>query len=69
MLPQLSCVPEELPKIKEVIAEQLVEPTAMKNLLGNENSTSEEAGDANAYVVTEGGELIGNNDQSDSAES
>ena len=47
---------EELPKIREVLTDQLVEPTVMKDQL----KTGEE--DANAFVVSEDGELIGNND-------
>ena len=52
---------EELPKIREVLADQLVEPTMMKDQLKTgDTSTGEE--DVNAFVVSEDGELIGNND-------
>ena len=52
---------EELPKIKEVIADQLVEPTSLKDQFAGEGS-KEETDDATAFAVTEGGELIENND-------
>jgi segregation and condensation protein B len=46
---------DELPKIKEVLAEQMVEPTVMKDVLvDNEDKTDE----AEALAVTDGGELI-----------
>jgi segregation and condensation protein B len=51
--------PEELPKIKEVMADQGIEPTVMKNaLFGNENPPE----DPEALSVTEDGDLIINND-------
>ena len=55
---------EELPKIREVIAEQLIEPTSMP---GNKPGT-DEPDEITALAVTEGGELILNNDQAESEE-
>jgi len=46
---------EELPKIKEVLADQLTAPTIIRDKVPGEAS-----GDAAAWAVTEGGELIGN---------
>jgi segregation and condensation protein B len=52
--------PEELPKIKEIAPDQVVEPTVMKdNLFGTETKTNEADP---ALSVTEGGELIINKD-------
>lgn len=60
---------DELPKIKEVLAEQLVEPTVMKDkLLGGE----EKAGNADvaeALAVTDGGELVLNTQAGEGEES
>ena len=54
---------DELPKIKEVLAEQMVEPTNMKDrLLGSEEKT-DTADETEALAVTDGGELIVNNEQ------
>ena len=55
--------PEELPKIREVIPEQAVEPTVMKNTLFGETPKTEEPD--TALSVTEGGELIINKDESE----
>lgn len=52
---------EELPKIREVLSDQLVEPTVMKDQLNTSGATTNEE-DANAFAVSEGGELIENND-------
>ncbi|MDZ4794300.1 MAG: SMC-Scp complex subunit ScpB [Bacteroidota bacterium] len=50
---------DELPKIKEVLAEQLVEPTIMKDVLeADENTDATE--EPEALAVTDGGELIVN---------
>ncbi len=46
---------DELPKIKEVLAEQLIEPTVMKNTLG---AKEDKAGDGEVLAVTDGGQLI-----------
>ncbi len=48
---------DELPKIKEVLAEQLVEPTVMNTIRSTEEKT-EGADDAKALAVTDNGELI-----------
>ena len=59
---------DELPKIKEVLAEQLVEPTIMKDILlgGEEKADSTE--ETEALAVTDGGELIVNQEQSEGEE-
>lgn len=59
---------DELPKIKEVLAEQLVEPTVMKDIQAEE-AKSEDGEDAEALVVTDSGELIVNNEQGEGEES
>ena len=60
---------DELPKIKEVLAEQMVEPTNMKDtLLGSEEKT-DTADETEALAVTDGGELIVNNEQTGGKES
>jgi segregation and condensation protein B len=57
---------EELPKIKEVLAEQMVEPTVMKDVAAdNEEKTDE----AEALAVTDGGELIVNKEPGEGEES
>lgn len=56
--------PGELPKIKEVLAEQAIEPTMMKETPGEEP----EGDDITALAVTEGGELVINNDQAEGEE-
>lgn len=59
---------DDLPKIKEVLAEQLVEPTIMKDVTGSEEEqspatdTNEETDNGEALAVTEEGELITNGD-------
>ncbi|MBE2230970.1 MAG: SMC-Scp complex subunit ScpB [Chitinophagaceae bacterium] len=55
---------EDLPRIKEVLAEQLVEPTIMKEVQEEGEATLPPADDSEtplALVVNEGGELIENN--------
>lgn len=53
---------DELPKIREVLADQLIEPTTIKG--GESTEANNENGeDITALAVTEGGELILNNDQ------
>lgn len=56
---------DELPKIKEVLSEQLVEPTVMKDVIEpNEERIEENNNDeAEALAVTDSGELIVNADQ------
>jgi segregation and condensation protein B len=51
---------DELPKIKEVLAEQLVEPTSMKDMLHNEEDKKDDPDDTEALAVTDNGELIVN---------
>ena len=60
---------DELPRIKEVLAEQLVEPTIMKDtLLGGEMKT-DGAEETEALAVTNGGELIVNKEPGEGEES
>lgn len=62
---------DDLPKIKEVLAEQLVEPTIMKDVIASEEEqppaadTNEEMDNGEALAVTEEGELITNSDQNE----
>ncbi len=50
---------EDLPKIKEVLADQMVEPTIMKDVIEAEEAKQEEAeNDDTLMAVTESGELI-----------
>lgn len=59
---------EELPKIKEVLAEQLVEPTVLKDVQA-EDSKTEDGEETEALAVTDSGELIVNNEQGEGEES
>jgi segregation and condensation protein B len=59
---------EELPKIKEVLADQIVEPTVLKDVATHNPESSEEA-EAEALAVTDGGELIVNKEQTEGEES
>ncbi len=60
---------EDLPKIKEVIAEQLVEPTVIKDVQSeNENSADEQLDSAEALAVNDGGELVINDASSEGEE-
>lgn len=56
---------EDLPKIREILADQLVEPTVMKDTLPEtEIQKKEEEGEADILMsVTEEGELIEKNDE------
>ena len=65
---------DDLPKIREVLAEQLIEPTVMREInteedisLKNEDAEGNE--ETEALAVTEGGELIVNNEQGEGEES
>ncbi len=58
---------DELPKIKEVLAEQLVEPTLMNNPMGNEEK-NEDNDETVALAVTDGGELVVNKEQGEGEE-
>lgn len=60
--------PEELPKLKEVSPDQIIEPTSLKNTLFGEDVKPEE-GPATELSVTETGELISNNDEAEGEES
>jgi segregation and condensation protein B len=57
---------DELPKIKEVLAEQMVDPTRINPMLGE--SRTGDAEEAEALAVTDAGELIVNNDNSEGEE-
>jgi segregation and condensation protein B len=59
---------DELPKIKEVMPDQDVEPTVMKNALFGENAGTGEPEIDTVLSVTEGGELIINNDMGEEEE-
>lgn len=60
---------EDLPKIKEVIAEKLVEPTVIKDVQSeNENSADEQLDNAEALAVNDGGELVVNDAGSEGEE-
>jgi segregation and condensation protein B len=59
---------DDLPKIKEVLAEQLVEPTIVKdamNKAGEEKAEGESEDGIEAMAVTDGGELVINNEQTE----
>lgn len=56
--------PEDLPKIKEVLAEQLVQPTSIINSRLSEQDNNEDTEDQEPLAVTDEGELImSNNDE------
>jgi segregation and condensation protein B len=59
---------EELPRIREVLSEQLIDPTSLQGNKPEGESGSDEPDDITALAVTEGGELILNNDQAESEE-
>lgn len=56
---------DELPKIKEVLAEQLVEPTVIKDTIDN---SEDKADDTEVLAVTDGGELIVSKEQGEGEE-
>ena len=56
---------DELPKIKEVLAEQLIEPTVIKDTLENNAGKPD---NMEALVVTDGGELIVSKEQGEGEE-
>lgn len=62
---------DELPRIKEVLAEQLVEPTALSHLPATDETKTEdtEVDESAALAVTDDGELIVNNDLGEGEES
>lgn len=60
---------DELPKIKEVLAEQLVEPTVMKDTLEQNEEKADDGDVVEALAVTDSGELIINGEQGEGEES
>jgi segregation and condensation protein B len=60
---------DELPKIKEVLAEQLVEPTVMKDTLEQNEEKADDGEVVEALAVTDSGELIINGEQGEGEES
>jgi segregation and condensation protein B len=60
--------PEELPKIKEVSPNEIVEPTVLKNTLFGEQAGTE-SDDESTLSVAEGGDLISNQDDIEGEES
>ncbi len=60
---------DELPKIKEVLAEQLVEPTIMKDTLLGGEEKADSGEEVETLAVTDGGELIVNQEQGEGEES
>ncbi len=57
---------DDLPKIKEVLAEQMVEPTVVKDTIGTETEArDEEEGEDLMLSVTESGELIEKTENND----
>ncbi|MFZ1260052.1 MAG: SMC-Scp complex subunit ScpB [Chitinophagaceae bacterium] len=57
---------DELPKIKEVLAEQLVQPTIVKDTMEN---TDEKSDDTEVLAVTDNGELVVSKEQGEGEES
>jgi len=60
---------EELPKIKEVLADQVIAPTMIKDGESVEEERTENGDETEALVVTDGGELIVNKEQGEGEES
>jgi segregation and condensation protein B len=63
---------DELPKIKEVLADQMVEPTVMKDMKQANETQGDQVGENDneeTMAVTERGELIANTEPGDSTES
>jgi segregation and condensation protein B len=60
---------DELPKIKEVLAEQLVEPTSIKDTLHNQDDKTDDSDETEALAVADNGELIVNKEQGEGEES
>jgi segregation and condensation protein B len=57
---------DELPQIKEVLAEQLVEPTVLKDILPEKAQEDADEAPAEALAVTDDGELIVNKESGES---
>ena len=60
---------DELPKIKEVLAEQLIEPTIMRDAITDGEDKTDGVDETEALAVTDGGELIVNKEQGEREES
>lgn len=60
---------DDLPKIKEVLAEQLVEPTIVKDAQAGEENKPDENDENETLAVTDSGELIVNKEQNEGEES
>ena len=60
---------DELPRIKEVLAEQLIEPTVMKDTLHQNEENTDQTDGTEALLVTDSGELIVNVDHGEGEES
>ncbi len=60
---------DDLPKIKEVLAEQLVEPTIMKNTHESNEEKTDDVDGTEALAVTDSGELIVNGETGEGEES
>ena len=60
---------DELPRIKEVLAEQLIEPTVMKDTLQQNEENTDQTDVTEALLVTDSGELIVNVEQGEGEES
>jgi len=60
---------DDLPKIKEVLAEQLVEPTVMKDVNTEDEAKPEDGDETAALAVTDDGELIVSKEQGEGEES
>ena len=54
--------PDELPKIREIASDELVEPTLIQAKLFTTEQKEKESGDDTTLAVTEEGELINNKD-------
>jgi segregation and condensation protein B len=60
---------DELPRIKEVLAEQLVEPTVIKDTLEMNEEKTDDNDNTEALAVTDSGELVTNAEQDNGEES
>jgi segregation and condensation protein B len=60
--------PDELPKIKEVLAEHLVEPTIIKDTIQPGEQKIEDGDDQEPLAVTDDGELVVNNNNTGEGE-
>jgi len=59
---------DELPKIKEVLADQLVEPTAIKDTVQPGEQKNEDSDDQEPLAVSDDGELVVNNNTGEGEE-